>query len=318
MTELPVESIENYGLSKKSKPKVLFSKIGIVGCGSVGQTIARVVASRGIEVVFIELTDKAIEKAFKGIERELNAQIEHWGMTESEKKVIVSKIKGYISYDCLSGCDLVIDAILSKNRDLSIDIRKGVFRNIEKHVSPDTIIATNSPTLVITELASELEYKHRCVSLHFTTNAPEAKIVEVVKGLYTSDDVYENVCKFIGMIGKTVIPVQESPGLLSVRMFIPVINEACEILMEGIAKLEDIDLTMKIGLGMALGPFEIADRIGLDKLLRWMDNLYTEFGDLKYKPSPLIKKLVRANHYGRKTCKGFYDYDEQGRKVVKK
>jgi 3-hydroxybutyryl-CoA dehydrogenase len=318
MEDILIESIESYGLSKKDKPNVLFSKVGIIGCGTVGQNIASTISRKGIEVVFIEQTENFVAKAMIGIERELNAQIEHWGMTESEKKIVLSKIKGYTDYDCLSGCDLVIETVFTKTSELVVNIRKGILKNIEKHVSPDTIIATNSATLVITELSSELEYKHRCVSMHFTTNVPDAKIVEVVKGLYTSDIVYENACKFIRMIGKMVIPVEESPGLISVRMFIPIINEACEMLMEGIATKENIDLTMKNGLGMPLGPFEIADRVGLDKLQRWMDNLYSEFGDLKYKASPLIKHLVRANHLGRKTNKGFYDYDEDGKKIIKK
>ncbi len=313
-----VESIEKYGLSKKDKPKVLFSKVGIVGCGSVGQNIARMIASKGIELVFIELSDHNIEYAYKGIERELNAQIDHWGMTENEKKIIMSRIKGYTSYECLAGCDLVIEAILSKSRELSVDIRKGVFKNIEKHISQNAIIATNSTTLVITELSSELENKTRCVSLNFLTMAPESRIVEVVRGLYTTDEVYENVKKFVSLIGKRMIHVQESPGLLSVRMFVSIINEACEILLEGVGSMDDIDLTMRNGLGLTLGPFEFTDKVGLDKVLRWMDNLYTEFGDIKYKASPLIKRLVRANQLGRKTGKGFYQYDENGKKITVK
>jgi len=311
-----VDSIEKYGLSKKAKPNVLFSKVGIVGCGSVGQNIARMIASKGIEIVFIEINEQNIENAYIGIERELNAQIDHWGMTQNEKKIIMSRINGYTNYECLKGCDLVIEAILSKDRELSVDIRKGVFKNIEKHVSPNAIIATNSTTLVITELSSELNHKDRCASLNFLTNAPESRIVEVVRGLYTTDEAYENVRKFISLIGKKMVPVQESPGLLSVRMFVSIINEACEILMEGVGSKEDIDLTMKNGLGLALGPFEFSDKVGLDKVMRWMDNLYHEFGDIKYKSSPLIKKLVRANQLGRKTRKGFYDYDENGKKII--
>ena len=264
MAEIPVESIENYGLSQKSQPVVLFSKVGVVGCGSIGQNIALMIASKGMEVVFIELNEGLIQAAYKGIEQELNDRINHWGMTENEKKIIMSRIKGYTTYDCLKDCDLVIESILSKVRELSVDIRKGVFQRIEEHVSSNAIIATNSTTLVITELSSELEHKDRCVSLNFLINAPDARIVEVVRGLYTSDEVYENVCKFIKLIGKRLIPVQESPGLLSVRMFVSIINEACEILLEGVGKLEDIDLTMKTGLGLLLGPFEMSDKIGLD------------------------------------------------------
>ncbi|MFP4060796.1 MAG: 3-hydroxyacyl-CoA dehydrogenase family protein [Bacteroidota bacterium] len=315
MGEVIVEQIEQFGLSKKNKPKQLFSRIGIVGCGSVGQSIARMISCKGLEVVFVEVSEAKIQQAYREIERELDRQIEHWGMTPTDKRSIMSRIKGTLEFKDLKGCDLVIEAILSRNRDLSIDIRKGVFKNIERHVDPGTIIATNSTTLIITELASELEHKERCVSLHFLTTARDARIIEVVKGLYTNEEVYQAVLKFVKLLAKTVIPVEESPGLISVRLFSVLVNEACEILMEGVGKKEDIDLTMRNGLGLSYGPFEMADRVGLDKVERWMDNLYREFGDMKYKASPLLKRLVRANQLGRKTGKGFYEYDENGRKT---
>jgi 3-hydroxybutyryl-CoA dehydrogenase len=318
MAEPIVESLANYGLSSTAKPKMLFSKVGIIGCGSVGQNIARMISGYGIEVVFIELSDEKIKQAIEGIERELDNMIDHWGMTPGEKRAILSRISGHLDYDCLNGCDLVIESIRSQTREKRIECRKEVFRNIEKHVDKDCIIATNSTTIVITELSSELEYKHRCVSLHFLTNAPGAKIIEVVKGLYTSGETYSRVRTFARMIKKHMIPVEESPGLISVRIFCAMMNEACEVLMEGVASMEDIDCTMKTGLGLSLGPFEQADKIGLDKVLRWMDNLYGEFGDIKFKASPILKRLVRAHQYGRSTAKGFYEYDENGKKITTK
>jgi len=315
MSEVIIEPIENFGLSAKDRPKTLFSKVGIVGCGSVGQSIALLISRSDIEVVFIELSEDKINYAFCKIEKELDDMIEHWGMTPGEKRAILSRIKGYIGYENLRGCDLVIEAIRSNTRERRIVSRKEVFKSIEKHVSPETIIATNSTTIVVTELSSELEYNERCVSLHFLVSAPQYGIIEVVRGLYTSDEVYERVCKFIKMLNKTVIPVDESPGLISVRLSVALINEACEVLMEGVGKKEDIDATMKHGLGLSLGPFEMADKVGLDKILRWMDNLYNEFGDQKYKASPVIKKLVRANQFGRISGKGFYEYDENGKKI---
>ena len=315
MSELILESIEEYGLSKKDRPKQLFSKVGIVGCGSVGQNIAMMISAKELEVIFIELSEEKIDYAFNRIESELNLMIDHWGMTPGEKRSILSRIRGYVGYENLKGCDLVIEAIRSKTREQRVTCRKEVFKNIEKYVSPDAIIATNSTTIVVTELSSELEYKNRCVSLHFLTTAPGAKMIEVVRGLYTSDEVYDRVCKFVRMLGKEVIPVEESPGLISVRLYVALVNEACEVLMEGVGTKEDIDKTMRIGLGMTLGPFELADKVGLDKVVRWMDNLYHEFGDIKYKASPVIKKLVRAMQYGRTSGQGFYKYDESGRKI---
>jgi 3-hydroxybutyryl-CoA dehydrogenase len=261
------------------------------------------------------VSEEKVSYAFCKTEEELDNMIGRWGMTPGEKRAILSRISGFVGYEHLRGCGLVIEAIRSKTREQRITCRKEVFKNIEKYVSPETIIATNSTTIAITELSSELEYKERCVSLHFLTNAPGAKMIEVVRSLYTSDEVFDIVSKFITMIGKILVQVQESPGLISIRLFVTLVNEACEILMEGVGNKSDIDTTMRVGLGLALGPFELADKVGLDKVERWMDNLYGEFGDIKYKASPVIKRHVRAHQYGRSTGKGFYTYDETGRKI---
>lgn len=316
MGEVIVEPIEKFGLSEKSRSKTLFSKVGIVGCGTVGQNIALLISQKELEVVFIELSEEKIQQAFQDMENELNNMIEHWGMTTGEKRAILSRISGHLGYEQLRGCDLVIEAIRSKAREQRISCRKEVFKNIEKYVSPDTIISSNSTTVSITELSSELEHKERSVNLHFLTNAPNSKMLEVVRSIYTTDEVYDRVCKFVTMLDKVIIPVQESPGLISIRIFVTMVNEACEILMEGVSTKSDIDATMRIGLGQSLGPFELADKVGLDKVERWMDNLYSEFGDIKYKTSPVIKKLVRAHQYGRLTRKGFYEYDEDGKKIT--
>jgi 3-hydroxybutyryl-CoA dehydrogenase len=315
MADIIIEPIEKYGLSVKDRQKQLFSKVGIVGCGTVGQSIAMMISQKELEVVFIELSEEKIDYAMCKIELELDNMIEHWGMTTGEKRAILSRIHGHVGYENLKGCDMVIELIRSKTRERRITSRKEVFKNVEKYVSPDCIIATNSTTIVITELSSELEHKERCVSLHFSTSAPNSKLIEVVKGLYTSDEVYEKVGTFIKMLGKEAIACEESPGLVSVRVFVAQLNEACEVLMEKVATMEDIDKTMRIGLGQALGSFEMADKIGLDKVNRWMENLYNEFGDKKYIASPLIKRLVRAHQFGRISGKGFYKYDENGKKI---
>lgn len=265
-----IEPIEPYALSKKNKPKTLFSKVGIVGCGSVGQSIARMIATKGIDVVFIELDEEKIESAKKGIESELDYMINHWGMTQGEKRGVMNRIKGSLSCKDLQGCDLVIEAIKSRIREERISLRKEIFKHIEEYVDPTTIIATNSTTIVTTELSTGLKHNDRCVSLHFSTSNPGANIVEVARGLYTSDETYENVKKFVSLIGKKMIPVQESPGLITVRLFSSLINEACEMYMEGVGAMEDIDISVRTGLGLGMGPFELADKIGLDKVVRWL------------------------------------------------
>jgi 3-hydroxybutyryl-CoA dehydrogenase len=316
MSETIIEPIEAYGLSSQNGPKQLFSKVGIVGCGTVGQSIALMISQKDIEVVFVELSEEKIKHAIDEISLELDSMIERWGMTPGEKRAILSRINGHVSYEYFKDCDLVIEAIRSRTRERRVSSRKEVFKNIEKVVSKECIIATNSTTIVITELSSELEHNERCVSLHFLTKTPNAKMVEVVRGLYTSEPVYQSVLKFVTMIGKEPIPVDESPGLISVRVFVAQLNEACGVLMERVGTLEDIDKTMRIGLGQVLGPFEMADKIGLDKVMRWMENLYNEFGDKKYMASPIIKRLVRANNLGRISGKGFYIYGENGKKEV--
>ena len=264
----------------------------------------------------ISLSRESI-RHLRNLARELDRIIERWGMTNSEKMAILSRIKGTTDYNKFKGCDIVIEAIKSTTREHSHEVRAKILQNIELYVDRNTIIATNSSTQVITELTADLTHKDRCVSFHFLTPEADARVVEIVKGLHTSQAAYENTIKFANLIGKKVIPVKESPGLISTRLMVPFINEACEILMQGVGKMEDIDLTMKVGFGLPLGPFEMADKIGLDKILRWCENLYDEFGDLKYKSSPLLKTLVRANQWGRRTGKGFYEYNKDGIKILK-
>jgi len=314
MAEILVEPIESYALSQKKRVKTLFSKVGVVGCGKEGQNIARIASWHGMEVVFIELSDEKIDFALENIGKELDHRIESWGLTQSEKRAIMSRIKGTTDYNDLAECDFVIEAIRSdeKTGERSIDARKEVFKKLEAVIDREAIIATNATTIVITELASELKFRDRCVSLHFFVTSPEARIIEVVKGLYTSETVYEKVCTFVKLINRDVIPVEESAGLVSVRLYVTLLNEACATLMEGVASMQDIDKTMEVGLGMRLGPFKSADIIGLEKVVKWMENLHEEFGNQKFAPSPLIRRLVRAKRFGRHAGVGFYRYDQDG------
>ena len=316
-----VESIEGYAIKRREKPVVVknrfeFTKVGIVGCGILGQEITRMVSSHGIDVTFVEISEEKIEQAMNSIANDLDDMIERWGMTYSEKKAIMSRIQGTMNYEDLEGADLVIESVKSRSRESSVDLRKRIFREVEMNIAPDAIIATNSTTLVITEMSSELEYPERCVSLHFLSPADKIPVVEIARGLHTSDETYQKVCQFARMFEKKVVPVIESPGIISTRLIAPLINEASKILMEGVGSLEDIDATMKMGFGFPLGPFEVADKIGLDTIVRWLDNLYKEFGDLKYKASPVLMKMVRANHLGRETKIGFYKYNDEGKKII--
>ncbi len=312
-----VLKLENYALGTKAAKSTLFSKIGVVGCGKEGQNIARMVAINGMEVRFVELSQEKIDTAIAAIDRQLDERIENWGLTNSEKKTIMGRISGSTSYDVLKDCDFVIEAVLREGISSaeSIILRRSIFEKLEGVVREDCIIATNATTVIVSELSSNFKKKDRCVSVHFCVNSPDARVVEVVRGLWTSDYVYEKVMRFMAAIRRNVIPVTESVGLVDVRMLVTMVNEACDIFMEGVSTVEDIDNCIRIGHGMRYGIFQLADIIGLEKIERWGENLFDEFGKVHYKPSPLLKRLIRTKQYGVATGSGFYIYDDKGKKI---
>lgn len=304
-----MNQLDKFSLGKQLKPKGTIQKIGIVGGGSVGQQVVLLVAQYGMDVVFLDLSEARIKEIFINIELQLDDIIKHWGITSSEKRLILSRIKGTTKYKDLKDCDIVIESISSRQRGTMIEVRKEIFKSIENVVKKDTVIASNLSTLMISDLADALEYKDRATGVHFIEPIDKTKIVEVMRTIETSDKTIELISRFLKMINKRAIVIQESPGNISTRILLPVLNEACEVLMEGVASVKDIDDTMKEIMGYNVGPFELADRIGLDKILKFMDNLYAEFGDKKYKASPIIKRLVRVNYLGVRTGKGFYNYE---------
>jgi 3-hydroxybutyryl-CoA dehydrogenase len=308
------EVLEDYALHEKLQRKGTLKKVGIVGCGSVGQEITRIISKAGIDVIYLDINEERVKDIFVSISQQLDEMINRWGLTESEKRAMLSRIKGSTNYKDLHECNLVMETISSNKPGTSLELRKEIFKKIEDNVSEDTIITSNISTLMISDLASVLNHPERAVGMHFMVSPSTVKIVEVVKGLNTNTQSLEFVNRFATMIGKRVITVNESPGNISTRLIVTLINEACDVLMEGVASVENIDDTMKFGFGLQFGPFELADRIGLDKILKYMDNLFQEFGLHKFKASPIIKRLVRANNLGRKTNKGFYLY-ENGKRL---
>lgn len=308
------ETLADFSLGKRPQTKGMIQKAGVVGCGTVGQEIVRTISEYGIDVVFLDLTEERVQEALVHIGEQLDEVIAHWGLTPGEKRAILSRIKGTTNYEDLADCDIVIESISSRKKGTSLEIRKEIFRNIEAVVRPDAIISSNIATLMISDLSAALKNPERAIGLHFVLPINKTNVVEVVQGINSSEESYSQVVKFAGMINKKVIRLNESPGNIVTRMMVTTINEACEILMEGVASVTDIDLAAREASGHLFGPFEMADRIGLDKVLKYMDNLYQEFGDKKYKPSPIIKRLVRANYLGRITGRGFYNY-KSGRPV---
>lgn len=303
------ESLEDFALSKKIQKKGTIQKVAIIGCGNMGQEISSLISQNGMEVIFIELSDERIQEVYKEIDNQLTESINKWGLTESEKKVILSRINGTTDYEMMRDVDLVIETTNSKKPGTNLEIRKEIFKKVENYVSPDTVITSNNSTLMISDLALGMKHPERTLGLHFIAPASTIKIVEVIKGTETNVASYELVLKFAKMIDKMTVTIHESPGHISARLIVPLINEACDLIMEGVSSVKCIDTTMKMGYGLLFGPFEMADKIGLDKLLKWMDNLYAEFGTQQYKSSPIIKRLVRAGYHGQKNGRGFYKYE---------
>jgi 3-hydroxybutyryl-CoA dehydrogenase len=213
--------------------------------------------------------------------------------------------------DDLKDCDFVIECIRydDETGERSTKMRKEVFKNLEEALSPDAIIATNATTVIISELASDLKHKNRCISLHFMIGHPDAKIIEVVKGFFTSEEVLEKVLTFSRMIKHEAIIVHESNGFVGQRLLVVMLNEACQMLMENICDLESIDKMFQVGFGQRMGVFRLADIIGIEKIVMLMEDMFNEYGDKKYKPSSILWRLYRSKQLGLHSGKGFYIYD---------
>jgi 3-hydroxybutyryl-CoA dehydrogenase len=310
------EPIESFGRSSKNRKKSLFSKIGVVGAGRDGRNIIRLTSSAGLEVVFIEVNQERIDFALQRISEGLDSRIENWGLTPGEKRAILTRIRGSVDYHDLNDCDFVIECIRydTETGERSIELRKDAFKEIEKVVSPEAIIATNATTVIISELASALKHKERCVSLHFPIAHPDAWILEVVKSIYTSEEVYNKVLLFAKLIKYEVIEVHESNGLVSMRLMVVLLNEACQMVLENVSSMESIDRLTEIVYGMRTGVFKMADTIGIEKIVPLMEDMFNEYGDKKYKPSPLLWRLYRTQQLGTRNGKGFYIY-ENGKMV---
>jgi len=310
MSETIIEPIEPFGLSFKHKKKTLFSKIGVVGAGREGRNIIRLTSFAGLDVTFIEVNQERIDFCFKRLSIGLDHRIENWGLTPLEKKTILGRIRGSVDYSDLKDCDFVIECIRYDNdRGRDTQLRKKAFEEIEQVVSPEAIIATNATSVIISELASGLKYKDRCVSLHFPFTHPEARLLEIVKGAYTSEEVYNKVLLLTKLIKYESIDVHESNGLVSMRLIIVLLNEACQMVMENVAKMEDVNRLMIVDYGMRLGVFQIADIIGIEKLVDLMEDMFNEYGDKRYKPSPVIWRLFRTKQLGTHTGRGFFIYE---------
>ena len=315
MSEVIIEPIEKYGLtiSAESKNKQLFSKIGVVGAGKEGRTIINMAATAGMEGVFLDESQDRIDFVVEELEKVMDQKISSWGLTPSEKKIIMNRITPTLVYEDFKGCDLVIECTrYSESGRRSTPLRKNIFKRLEEIMEEDAIIATNGSTVIISELAADLDHKERCVSLYFPVSHPDARILEIVSGMYTSEEVYHKMEIFAKLIKYKPHRINESNGNVSLRMLVAMLNEACQILLERVSSIEDIEETFTIIYGQRYGIFRMADIIGIERLVTLMEAMFNDFGAKHYKPNPILWKLYRSNQLGVRTGKGFYIYDNDG------
>ncbi|MFC1521026.1 3-hydroxybutyryl-CoA dehydrogenase [Elusimicrobiota bacterium] len=278
-------------------------KVSVIGSGTMGNGIAHQFALSGFDVTLIDIKKELVDKALATIKKNLERQASKNIIKPEEVQVILSRIKLSSDMKDASDSDIIVEAVFE-----NLDVKKEVFKTLDSICKKDAILATNTSSISVTEIASSTNRSENVVGMHFMNPVPMMKLVEIIKGINTADETFKAVNDLCVKLGKTPAKAMDYPGFISNRILMPMINEACYTLMEGVATKEDIDTTMKLGMNHPMGPLTLADFIGLDVCLAIMNVLYEGFSDSKYRPCPLLRKMVEAGRLGRKTKIGFYDY----------
>ncbi len=277
--------------------------IGVIGAGTMGSGIAQVAAEAGFEVIMRDVEDSFVERGLAAINKNVSRAVDKGKISKEEAETIMGRIHGTTKLEDLKEAGLVIEAVIE-----DIELKKEIYRELDRICPPATVFASNTSGLSISEMASATNRPERVIGMHFFNPAPVMKLVEVTKGTVTAEEIYQQIMELTRKLGKEPITVNEAPLFVVNRILIPMINEAAFVLMEGVASAEDIDQGMTHGANHPMGPLALADLIGIDVLLAVQDTLYSETKDSKYRACPLIRKMVRAGHLGRKSGRGFYSY----------
>ncbi|MUV37424.1 3-hydroxybutyryl-CoA dehydrogenase [Lentibacillus sp. JNUCC-1] len=278
--------------------------IMVVGAGQMGAGIAQVCAQSGFNVYLNDMNEAALEKGISGIGKRLDRAVEKERITEEDKNAALERLEPSNTLEDAKDCDVVIEAIVEK-----IEVKTSVFQELDTHAPAHAILATNTSALPITEIAAVTNRPDQVIGMHFMNPVPVMKLVEIIRGLQTSDETYKIIEQLTHALSKTPVEVNDSPGFVSNRVLMPMINEAIYTVYEGVATPEDVDTVMKLGTNHPMGPLTLADFIGLDTCLYIMEVLHEGFKDSKYRPCPLLRKYVNAGWLGKKSGRGFYTYD---------
>ena len=278
-------------------------KVGVVGAGTMGSGIAQVVASNGREVVLVDVFEGALEKGVKAIEKSLGRLVKKESISEEESGAIVSRITATPDFDELGDVDLIIEAVFE-----DMNVKKDIYKRLDEIAGEDVVLATNTSSLPIVEIAVSTNRPEKVVGMHFFNPAPIMKLVEIIKSLTTSDETVQFAYDFAQALGKEPVKTKDTPGFIVNRILVPMLNEAVFAYQDGVGTPEDIDKAMMLGTNQPIGPLALIDLIGLDVTIDVMDVFYEEFQDSKFRAAPLMRQMVRAGWLGRKSGHGFYEY----------